>query len=90
MKEAVILLAHGTREKEASEPVYQYAADLARECGQRVEPCMREFIEPSISTVVGKLVGEGFDRLIVLPFFLFRSASLSCSEAIWNTWPFLL
>lgn len=73
LKTAVILLAHGTRESEASKPVHDYAKALARVSGMPVEPCMREFIEPSLSTVVKKLVDRGFERILVIPFFLFQS-----------------
>jgi sirohydrochlorin cobaltochelatase len=77
MRTAVILLAHGTREPDASGPVYRYAEALAHESGMRVEPCMREFIEPSVPTVVGKLAGEGYDRILVVPFFLFKSGHVT-------------
>ena len=73
MKTAVILLAHGTKEPEASVPVHDYAERLRRETGLQVEPCLREFIEPSVPTVVGKLVGEGVEKIFVVPFFLFKS-----------------
>lgn len=72
-KFAVILLAHGTKEPEASEPVHRYANYLAAHTYQRVEPCLREFIEPSVPTVVGKLVSEGYEQIYVLPLFLFNS-----------------
>jgi sirohydrochlorin cobaltochelatase len=72
-----MLLAHGTREKEASKPVHEYAAALAQATGYVVEPCLREFIEPSVPTVTLKLVERGFSRVIVLPFFLFKSGHVS-------------
>jgi len=74
---AVILLAHGTKELEASEPVHQYAKALAKSTGQRVEPCLREFIEPSVPTVVEKLVKEGVQKIYVVPFFLFNSGHVT-------------
>ncbi len=77
MKTAVILLAHGTREPDASGPVYRYAEALAHESGMHVEPCMREFIEPSVPTVVRKLVTAGYARVLVVPFFLFKSGHVT-------------
>jgi len=43
----------------------------------RVDGCLREFIEPSIPTVVGKMVQEGVEKIYVLPFFLFKSAHVT-------------
>jgi sirohydrochlorin ferrochelatase len=76
-KTAVMLLAHGTREPEASKPVYEYARALARATGMCVEPCLREFIEPSVPTVVRKLVEQGYERIAVVPFFLFQSGHVT-------------
>lgn len=67
---AVILLAHGTRKAKASLPVHNYAKALAKKTGLRVEPCLREFIEPSFPTVVSKLNQDGIKRILILPFFL--------------------
>ncbi len=69
----ILLLAHGTKEPEASEPVHYYARLLAQRLERPVWPCLREFIEPSIPTVVGRLANEGARRILVLPFFLFQS-----------------
>ena len=77
LKTAVILLAHGTKEPDASEPVFRYAQDLARETGMHVEGCLREFIEPSVPTVVGKLVEMGVNEIYVVPFFLFKSGHVT-------------
>lgn len=77
MKSVVILLAHGTREAAASKPVFDYARALAEKTGLRVEPCMREFIEPSVPTVVGALAKEGVDEITVVPFFLFKSGHVT-------------
>jgi sirohydrochlorin ferrochelatase len=74
---AVILLAHGTREPEASKPVFEYAKALADATGMHVEPCLREFIEPSVPTVVAKCVKDGVERIVIVPFFLFRSGHVT-------------
>lgn len=76
-KRAVILLAHGTRDPEASKPVHDYAKKLASVVGMTVEPCLREFIEPSVPTVVKKLIEQGMERIVVIPFFLFQSAHVT-------------
>ncbi|MFH1263098.1 MAG: CbiX/SirB N-terminal domain-containing protein [Pseudomonadota bacterium] len=76
-KTVVMLLAHGTREPEASKPVFEYAKALAEATQMHVEPCLREFIEPSIPTVVAKCVNEGVERIVVVPFFLFRSGHVT-------------
>jgi sirohydrochlorin ferrochelatase len=76
-KTAVILLAHGTREPDASKPVHDYARALARATGMCVEPCLREFIEPGVSTVVRKLADGGYRRIVVVPFFLFQSGHVT-------------
>ena len=74
---AVILLAHGTKEPAASEPVHAYARLLAERTGLRVEPCLREFIEPSVPTVVAKLHTDGYRTIYVLPYFLFKSGHVT-------------
>jgi sirohydrochlorin ferrochelatase len=76
-KRAVVLLAHGTREAEASEPVHRYARELARRFGLRVEPALREFSEPSLTSVVDRLAADGVTEIAVLPFFLFRSGHVT-------------
>ena len=72
-----MLLAHGTREVEASKPVHEYAKALAEQTGMKVVPCLREFIEPSVPTVVGNMVKEGYEKILVLPFFLFNSGHVT-------------
>ncbi|MCB0308967.1 MAG: CbiX/SirB N-terminal domain-containing protein [Bdellovibrionales bacterium] len=74
---AVILLAHGTKNPESSQPVYGYAKQLSLQTHLQVEPCLREFIEPSIPTVVDKLATKGYRTIFVLPFFLFKSAHVT-------------
>lgn len=74
---AYMLLAHGTREPAASQPVHRYAQLLSARLDARVEPCLREFIEPSVPTVVGKLVAEGFEEIRVITFFLFKSGHVT-------------
>lgn len=77
MKTAVMLLAHGTKEVDASEPVHQYAKALAEQTKMKVVPCLREFIEPSVPTVVGELVKEGYQKILVIPYFLFSSGHVT-------------
>jgi len=77
MKTAVMILAHGTKEPEASEPVFLYAKALAEKTGMQVVGCLREFIEPSIPTVTKELVEQGVNRVIVIPFFLFNSGHVT-------------
>lgn len=42
-----------------------------------VEPCLREFIEPGVPTVVRNLAERGFTRIVVVPFFLFQSGHVT-------------
>ena len=77
MSRAVILLAHGTKEVNASKPVFEYARALSDEFGLRVEGCLREFIEPSIPTVVKQMAAGGVKKIYVVPFFLFKSGHVT-------------
>ena len=76
-RRAVMLLAHGTREVEASAPVHRLAAALAERTKLRIEPCLREFIEPSLPTVVEQLWRDGIEEIFVLPFFLFKGGHVT-------------
>ena len=42
-----------------------------------MEPCLREFIEPSVPTVVEKLAKKGVRDIYVVPFFLFSSGHVT-------------
>ncbi len=77
VNQAILFLAHGTKEIEASQPVFEYAKALSEELNMRVEGCLREFIEPSIPTVVKKLIEDGVEKIYVLPFFLFKSGHVT-------------
>ncbi len=70
---ALLLLAHGSRQPEANETVRELAELLSRRAGgdfQAVRHAFLELAAPPAEEVVAKLVVEGADKLVIIPFFL--------------------
>lgn len=73
MKNAIIIVDHGSRRDESNRMLEEVAALFARRFAQLyeiVEPAHMELAEPSIGTAYGKCVERGAARIIVCPFFL--------------------
>ncbi|MDH5720621.1 MAG: precorrin-8X methylmutase [Spirochaetia bacterium] len=73
MKKAVLILAHGSRRKEANEQVIVMAKRLAKALsGAKVKAAFMEQAEPSIPDAVNSLVKDGVSEMIVFPYFLVK------------------
>ncbi|HEY0008565.1 MAG TPA: CbiX/SirB N-terminal domain-containing protein [Tepidisphaeraceae bacterium] len=73
MKNAIIIVDHGSRRMESN----QMLEEVARLFHQRfadqydiVEPAHMELCEPSIDTAFNRAVNKGASRIVVAPFFL--------------------
>jgi len=70
-KEAVILLAHGSRVPEAGEGMELLAARLREELPDRlVETCSMSRRGPHFSEVFDKCISWGAKKIILIPYFL--------------------
>jgi sirohydrochlorin ferrochelatase len=71
MKQAIIVLDHGSRGVNGARDTERVASDLALRLPQQtVRIAHRELSEPSLEQVVRALVAEGSLRIVVLPYFL--------------------
>jgi sirohydrochlorin ferrochelatase len=73
MKNAIIIVDHGSRLAESNQMLEAVAAAFAQRFVEKysiVEPAHMEIAEPSIATAYAKCVQRGAQRVIVCPFFL--------------------
>lgn len=73
--EAVLLIGHGTRDREGADEFRAFAGDLAARLGDglAVVPCFLELAMPSILGGVERCVALGARRVIAAPLFLFAA-----------------
>jgi sirohydrochlorin ferrochelatase len=66
-----VVFGHGSRVESANQAVRDVAAELAR-CGSLpyVEPAFLELGEPDLAGAVERLVNQGVQKVVVLPYFL--------------------
>lgn len=65
MREATLLIGHGSKDPEGNEEF----ATFAQQAG--VRHCMLEYTEPSIPTALAQIAAEGIKRVAAIPYFLF-------------------
>src|SRR5438128_2610628 len=73
MKNAIVIVDHGSRREESNQLLEQIAALFAQRFAQLyeiVEPAHMDLAEPSIGTAYANCVKRGATRIIVCPFFL--------------------
>ena len=76
-KTASILFAHGARDPGWAAPLWRVREQmLARSPGLRVELAFFGFIEPSLTDCAESLIGEGFDRIVIVPMFIAQGGHL--------------
>jgi sirohydrochlorin ferrochelatase len=69
--DAIILIAHGSRETLANDEVCALANQLAEQIGTSVETAFLDTIaKPNLPEIIDKVAASGARKLIVLPFFL--------------------
>lgn len=67
MKQAVLLVGHGSRDPEGNKEF----VDFARQAGMHY--CMLDYVEPSLPTGIANCHQRGAKSVVVLPYFLFTS-----------------
>ncbi|MBN4049999.1 sirohydrochlorin chelatase [Nitrospira defluvii] len=65
MKQAVLLVGHGSKDPEGNREFEAFAQKV----GMRY--CMLDYVEPSLPTALEVLAAEGITDLAVIPYFLF-------------------
>ncbi|NOY83460.1 MAG: sirohydrochlorin chelatase [Nitrospirae bacterium] len=65
MKQAVLLVGHGSKDPEGNKEFEAFA----QAAGMRY--CMLDYVEPSLPTALSLLAEEGITDLAVIPYFLF-------------------
>jgi sirohydrochlorin ferrochelatase len=67
----IIVFAHGSRVESANEAVRAVARELVRASScERVVAAFLELGEPDLETAADRLVAEGVERLVIIPYFL--------------------
>lgn len=71
MRDAVLLIAHGSRQEEANADLHHVAGELGRR-GRftTVIASFLELAEPNIDVAGARCVSAGAERVILLPYFL--------------------
>ena len=70
----LLLVGHGTRDREGTDQFFELAAVLAGQVAPRpVEPCLLELQRPNIPEAWRRLVGRGATRVHVCPLLLFTA-----------------
>jgi sirohydrochlorin ferrochelatase len=71
MRNALLLIAHGSRQDEANSDLLYIAEELRKRCEfDWVEPSFLELAEPNIETGGMRCVEQGAERVILVPYFL--------------------
>lgn len=73
MKNALLLIAHGSRRTQSNDEIRALAQQLgtdANNCFDMTDCAFLELAEPSITDGIGQLVQTGAQRIVVLPYFL--------------------
>ena len=78
MKQAVILLGHGSIREEANEEVRNMWRMLAEQLpGMDIRGSFVEVAEPTLEQTIGQLAAEHVERIVIVPMFLTRGNHLS-------------
>jgi sirohydrochlorin ferrochelatase len=72
MKDAVLVIAHGSREKESNDAFLEFMEKFRKTCPQKyVQAAFQELSKPDIPAAVDACVAQGAESIIVVPFMLF-------------------
>ena len=73
----VIILGHGSRAKGAEDALRDLVDTIKADLGEvLVEPAYLNFNHPDLPESMARLAGQGADRVVVVPFFLFNGNHL--------------
>ncbi|WP_301101474.1 CbiX/SirB N-terminal domain-containing protein [Propionivibrio sp.] len=76
-KTALVLFAHGARDPEWASPLRRVCAAVrAKSPELRIESAFLEFMTPNLRDSVEALVGDGFERIVILPMFIAQGGHL--------------
>jgi sirohydrochlorin cobaltochelatase len=76
-KTALVLFAHGARDPEWASPMRRVCAAVRAQAPDlRVELAFLEFMAPDLRDRVESLLGDGFERIVVLPMFIAQGGHL--------------
>ena len=76
-KTALVLFAHGARDPEWASPMRRVCTAVRAQAPDlRVELAFLEFMAPTLRDCVESLVGDGFERIVVLPMFIAQGGHL--------------
>src|SRR5262249_13650099 len=71
MADALLLIAHGSRQEEANADLFHLAAELRRRGSHAVvEASFLELAQPDIDAGGARCVAQGVQRVVLLPYFL--------------------
>lgn len=74
---ALVLFAHGARDPQWASPMRRVCAAVRAQAPDlRVELAFLEFMAPVLRDSVEALVGDGFERIVVLPMFIAQGGHL--------------
>lgn len=72
-REAILIIAHGSKVKETDEIMSSYMEALvSKDKEMRYEKCYLQLMEPSLDTAIDALKQEGISKITAFPFFLFN------------------
>ncbi len=78
MKQAVILLGHGSIREAANMEVRQMWNMIAEQLPElAISGSFVEVAEPTLEQEIGRLAGQGVERIVIVPMFLTRGQHLS-------------
>jgi len=70
-KQAVIILAHGSRNSQARDSFLRMAGVAGKRTGSTVAPAFFSLGNPTLEEVVEDLAAKGYSKIAVFPYFLF-------------------
>ncbi|WP_295002880.1 CbiX/SirB N-terminal domain-containing protein [uncultured Dechloromonas sp.] len=77
MNTALILFAHGARDPEWADPMRRVQAAVRQlQPATRVELAFLEFIAPTLGDCIAGLIGDGVEKIVVMPMFIARGGHL--------------
>jgi len=77
-KKAVIVVSHGSKNPKASEQFYSFIANIKeRKKNIRVEGAFFQLANPEIIDRIEQLVGEGYRKIFLVPFFLMHGTHVA-------------
>ncbi|MCX7903344.1 MAG: CbiX/SirB N-terminal domain-containing protein [Caloramator sp.] len=74
--EAILLISHGSRSKEASKTFLKVAEEFEGFMNIKVFTAFMEFNEPNIKKAIDDIYRQGIKKIIVIPYFLYTGVHI--------------